>query len=233
MSNEALTFVMKLSVGSSSRKFVMMALANYADEHGIVYPSCAALEAITEMNRKTIINALSELCEAGHLSDTGERKGRTGQVIVYQINGLKSTENGTVPKTEQSQFSLLTVPKTGHEHLRDTTLKKEPKGSKKSDMDSDTNFAIFWSIYPKQRAGSKNKAYVAFIEAMKRFEPGKNRIAAFFAAVERYAASEEVARGYAKGAAAWLNDDRWTNEYKPFQSQQKKPAPARSGVITV
>jgi hypothetical protein len=33
-------------------------------------------------------------------------------------------------------------------------------------------------------------------------------------AVIRYAGSDEVARGYAKGAAAWLNDDRWKSIYR-------------------
>ncbi|MGI9345551.1 MAG: hypothetical protein ACR2PW_04720 [Gammaproteobacteria bacterium] len=32
-------------------------------------------------------------------------------------------------------------------------------------------------------------------------------------AVRSYAASAEVAQGYAKGAEAWLNDDRWRVDY--------------------
>ena len=39
-------------------------------------------------------------------------------------------------------------------------------------------------------------------------------------AVRNYAQSDEVARGYSKGAAAWLNDERWTTTYKPAQHVQ-------------
>ena len=122
MSNEAITYVMGLTIGNSSRKFVMIALANYANADGEAYPSCAALEQITEMNRKTILAATRSLCDSGFISDTGQRKGRTGQVIVYKINGLNSTENGTVPKTEQYRKRIVTVPKTGHGYP------KEPSG---------------------------------------------------------------------------------------------------------
>jgi len=31
--------------------------------------------------------------------------------------------------------------------------------------------------------------------------------------LEAYRTSSEVTRGFAKGAAAWLNDDRWTSKY--------------------
>jgi hypothetical protein len=33
--------------------------------------------------------------------------------------------------------------------------------------------------------------------------------------VKTYASSSDVTRGYAKGCAAWLNDDGFNNDYKP------------------
>ena len=67
----------------------------------------------------------------------------------------------------------------------------------------------FWKIYPKQRAGSMEKARLAFQKAVQR----GNSATEIIAAARAYAASREVRAGYAKGAAAWLNDDRFLSDY--------------------
>ena len=70
------------------------------------------------------------------------------------------------------------------------------------------DFSEFWEIYPKKRAGSREKALSAYLKATNR-----STIEEIYEGVRAYADSDEVARGYAKGAAAWLNDDRWRNDY--------------------
>jgi hypothetical protein len=124
MSNEAITWALGVKVDRSSAKFVLVAMANLANSDMTCFPSIPYLSDATCQDRKTVIENIKRLKDSGHISDTGARKGATGQVIVYQLN---STENGTikpiqtVPKTddnstvfpiEQSRFSLLTVPKT-------------------------------------------------------------------------------------------------------------------------
>lgn len=71
-------------------------------------------------------------------------------------------------------------------------------------------FVEFWNHFPKQRAGSKDRA---FLEWKKCIERGDVDEAGLIESSMRYAASEEVARGFAKGCAAWLKDDRWRNDY--------------------
>lgn len=80
-------------------------------------------------------------------------------------------------------------------------------------------FDEFWDQYPRQRRGAKDKAELAYRKAITR-DSADNVIAGLL----RYAASDEVARGFAKGAAAWLNDDRWLNDYsiKAVSSAEKK-----------
>ena len=73
---------------------------------------------------------------------------------------------------------------------------------------NDENFENFWRAYPKQRAGAKDKARTAWKNATKKVKPE-----ILIHACERYAKSDEVLRGYAKGCAAWLNDERWTTDY--------------------
>lgn len=147
MSNKALTWAFTQRGLRSTAKFVLVAMADCANEQGIFYGSLGYLGNATNQNRKTIIEALDHLEQHGYIVDTEKRTGRTGQVKVYQLevnrpesgdlfsresltstdpktepfvseddgNPIESTpangtENGTVPKTEQSQKSQETVP---------------------------------------------------------------------------------------------------------------------------
>jgi len=72
------------------------------------------------------------------------------------------------------------------------------------------SFEEFWKLYPKQRAGSKEKAYLSYCRALKEKRCTVERL---LESVKKYSHCEEVERGFAKGCAAWLNDDRFNNEY--------------------
>ena len=73
-----------------------------------------------------------------------------------------------------------------------------------------SDFEEFWKYYPKQRAGSKTKAYSSYCRVIKE---KRSTVEKLLASVKKYAISEEVKRGFAKGCSAWLNDDRFNNEY--------------------
>lgn len=90
MSIGAMAWVLKLEVGRSSEKFILVCLANYADERGICYPSTETLVRDTGQDRKTVTLNLQRLCESGLLRDTGRRIGVTGRVPVYQLVGMPS-----------------------------------------------------------------------------------------------------------------------------------------------
>jgi hypothetical protein len=86
--------------------------------------------------------------------------------------------------------------------------KPQAKNQKKEEGGNETQFQKFWDQFPRQRRGSKDKALQAYIKAIER-----DTEQSILAGTLAYAASDEVARGFAKGAQAWLNDDRWTNDY--------------------
>lgn len=111
------------------KKLVLLSLADRASEDHCAYPSMSRLVEDTEMDRKTVLKIIDELIEDGLIADTGERKGRTKQVKVYQLVGvngretvptteplqdenddLNSPNNGTVPTMEQSQQFHERVP---------------------------------------------------------------------------------------------------------------------------
>lgn len=101
--------------------------------------------------------------------------------------------------------------------MRSDARGEERRGVKKNKQKKENRFEEFWEQFPRQRRGSKQKAQSAYDNAIER-DTEDNIIDG----VLRYAASDEVARGYAKGAQAWLNDDRWTSDYS-IKPQSRMP----------
>lgn len=140
-----------------------------------------------------------------------QRVTRWGTVITicnydkYQLN-----ENTGNPPTN---------PQVTHDQPTGNPNKKELNTDNKINEDIESGFQEFWKLYPKDRAGSKEKAKAAYLKALTRAT--KEEING---AVEKYRTSSEVTRGYAKGAAAWLNDDRWTSDYRPDREVEKASA---------
>ncbi len=108
MSIKHLNKAFEANIQQSSLKFILVALADYANEVGEAYPTTETLCEKTALNRKTVLAGLTKLAELGFITDTLQRKGRTKQVRVWHINDTEngtlkasqkrnSTENGTVP----------------------------------------------------------------------------------------------------------------------------------------
>lgn len=107
MSIHALNWAFEQQVGPSSTKFILVCMANYANESFEAYPSIATICRLTSLDRKTVITGLARLVRRGFIADTGRRVGATRTIPVYKFNSAK---NGTIPKTEQSQNSVEAVP---------------------------------------------------------------------------------------------------------------------------
>lgn len=85
-------------------KFLLVAMANYADENGICYPSVRRLTEDTEQDRKTILKHIAKLESIHLLEDTNRRCGQTHSVPIYRLL-ISSPKSGTATTkpTEQSQ----------------------------------------------------------------------------------------------------------------------------------
>lgn len=95
------------------------------------------------------------------------------------------------------------------------------------EKETPTAFDLFWSAYPKYRAGSKDKARTAFEKAVKRAGVSAEQIVS---KAKEYAISEEATKNngqFAKGAAAWLNDDRFLQTYLPARNSVSALAASR------
>jgi DNA-binding transcriptional MocR family regulator len=93
MSRQARDWAWALDRVTPTQKFVILALAERADESGICWPSLRRLSAMTLLARSTVVLALGAL-EAGGLI-TRERGG-SGRSTIYRIC-VPGGEGGTPP----------------------------------------------------------------------------------------------------------------------------------------
>lgn len=153
-----------------------------------------------------------------------------GKTSSHSERGKKGAEKrwkNYIPKQEPNGHSYaLAMAKP----MANDSRGEEKRGEEKKEYTA--KFELFFSQFPKQRIGSKQKAFLAWKQAINRATEDE-----ILTGLESYAKSDEVKRGFAKGAAAWLNDDRWLNNYSNKFPALTKPEPRysdiKTGVITI
>ena len=86
MSIECLNKAIQRKFKPSGAKFVLVILANFANEDCESYPTIETLSNATGQDRKTVMVNLKLLVDSGLITDTGKRVGRTGLVPVYRLS---------------------------------------------------------------------------------------------------------------------------------------------------
>jgi hypothetical protein len=99
----AIQWAIDQNTGHSSAKFVLVILAHHANDHGTAWPSTAELIRTTELDRKSVIRALTRLAAKGLIHDTGQRKGSTGQIKVWKLGVDQPGLNLPTPKRARKQ----------------------------------------------------------------------------------------------------------------------------------
>ncbi len=134
MSVDATSWAWQQSVSKSTTKFVLLALADRAGADNCAFPSVETISRDTSLNRKTVISALKSLVADGFIKDTGQRKGSTQKVVVYELCGVvnrheakekkqyrkrNSSVNGTVPILDRNstENGAVNSPKNGTQNL--------------------------------------------------------------------------------------------------------------------
>lgn len=136
MSARAVHWAWEQRIKPATTKLVLMAMAEFANpESALCWPSMKAIEEMTGLNRKTVLSAIASLAKPreegglGVLTDTGNKMGRTMQIVVYRMSF--DPLSVSVPKTGQ----LETVPfsdgkspdfTSKESRKRDTEPTKEP-----------------------------------------------------------------------------------------------------------
>lgn len=134
----------------------------------------------------------------------------------YELFNERCQKNGEISRDYWKRMKSNDTERIPNDTERHPKLELEHKQEKKEIYKE--SFDRFWEEYPKQRAGSKQKAYQAYCKAIKEKRATEEQI---LEATRNYKTCDEVKRGYAKGCAAWLNDDRFNNEYVPEKEQSE------------
>ncbi len=221
MSIFAIQWAFSRQIKPGTTKFVLVAMADHANENGVTFPSIASLCKKTSLNRKTVINALARLSNAGIILDTGMRKGRTNQVIVYRlIMAENETENGTVKQslirtgsktgTVPALLIKSTVNTSKESQKRDTETSVKHQGNKKNNAHS--LFEEWYSHYPLKKA--KGQALKAF----NKIKPSESLVSAMIQALEQQKSEHELKKHHEgwvpdwKYPSTWLNGRCWEDE---------------------
>jgi biotin operon repressor len=171
---------------------------------GQVVTGRAALAEQTGLSEKQIRTALKNLEKTGEVAIKTTRQFSLISITKwadYQDRGQQRANEG--PTEGQQRATLKESKKVRREESKTPPI-APPRGGEPE------GFADFWEAFPRQRRGSKDKAKRAYAQALKRASAAE-----IAEGLELYVKSKDVADGYAKGAAAWLNDDRWADRPPP------------------
>ena len=133
------------------------------------------------------------------------------ELLKRSIISEKRSEAAKSKYTNAPANASANAPANGHTSTSTSTI-KPPKPPKSSFAD-DLWFIRFWEVYPTGRKGSKDKAYTAWMAAIKKTDPQKIVDAAL--AYSKHDDATKENGKYVKGTAAWLNDERWNDYDKP------------------
>jgi hypothetical protein len=135
MSIQALGWAFDQKEISSGKKFVLIALANYAGDTGLAYPSVHTICELTQQHDETVRKALADLVTEKVIKDTGKRVGATQQVKVYRLPEatwkMKTPENrslteGDVKAPRKPRQRPGKDPEKAGANLKPETVNQEP-----------------------------------------------------------------------------------------------------------
>lgn len=175
------------------------------DGQSVFSGSSKYIQEWLNISTPTVFAILKKLCEKG-LIEKIEKVVNGCHLCDYKIilDPLKKFNGGTKETLVGGTKETLV-----HNNIIDNT--NDNKKINKKEYSED--FELFWSLYPKQRKGNKDKANNAYCRVLKENRCTKEKL---LESVKKYSESKAVKEGYAKGCEAWLNDDRFNWHYEEF-----------------
>lgn len=213
MSNEAITAVSKSDIRPSGRKFVLMALADYADEEWSCFPSVKQLAFYTGQGEKTVRDHLDALDDAGIISRDRHRRddGTLGRYrfFIHRRNlPVAKFARGEKQPSPAANFATHNPHTNPHTSSLRSEVSRERVPSR---------FDDFWSLYPNK----VGKAY-----ARKKFDKALKVVSfdELMAGLGRYVAKTDD-RPWCN-PATWLHQERWGDQpadVQPRGSPSRRP----------
>ena len=198
MSFQAMAWAVALKLPTRD-KFVLVMMANYADEVGKCWPSLNRLSDDTGMSRSTVQLAIKALADAGLLRIEQRTQDGVSLPNHYFLNlgaVYREPVHGADDETTVYRQPVGGVPVIGNKPINEPI--REPIKDSIGQA-----FERFWSVYPRKIA--KGAAERAWDKAARVTPPD-----AIIAAVE--AAVWPADPQFIPHAATWLNQKRWLDE---------------------
>lgn len=190
-----------------SECFVLLALADYANDDGECWPSVDGIAKKCRLSERGVRKILRRLEDDGWIT-TAVGGGRHG-CNKYIINPEQGSPRNAVP------------PGTGVQKTRNGSAENPEHGSPEpsltikepSERARASRFDEFWAVYPHRGGVKRNRKGAAqkFALAVKRGVPEQTLIDG----AKRYATDRRVVDGYARDPTTWLNQEGWTDEVEP------------------
>lgn len=224
MSNEAINWAYQQEGIGAGAKFVLVALADYADQDWSCYPSQERLASMTEQGVRTVRRHLADLEALGLIrreqrrvdghrtsdrfyllpaktaaSQPANDDTPTGQIVQNQPAKLAG-----YPLEEPLENLLVTgTPET--DTLVGVLDPHRPTTSRATVAAVDVEFETFWKAYPRKVGkGAAVKAY----RAARR----KASLTEILAGLDAYRTNKPDWQDYAH-PSSWLNAERWADDY--------------------
>lgn len=187
-------------------KFVLVALADYADDEGMCYPSHKKTAKRTGASPDTVKRATRRLQAAGYLD-----------IIPWKRDNGSSTSNRyrlrvgvhTAPPLQSiPPGGYVSAPGEGGTSAPPMNPQLEPPVEPPTSAPADDAFARFWSAYPKKV--SKQAARKVWDRKIKTTDP--EDIIRGAETYARFVKAERTERRFMKDPDGWLNAGKWEDE---------------------
>lgn len=214
MSNAALTWAFETAVSPAAAKFVLVALADLADESHSCFPSQDRIAGSTGQSRDSVLRHLKTLEAQGFIvrQRRSTREGyRTSDRYFLRVGSPELPKWQSAYKADCAGLSGNTPENLSgrlqQEPSYDPSL--NPKRSVNGGAALEESFGRFWAAYP--RHVGKKAAAAAFARAVKRAGDAETVIEG----AGRYAADPHREDAFTAHATTWLNRDGWEDESLP------------------
>jgi hypothetical protein len=203
-----------------SGRAVLSILCDYADNSGICYPSINTISQASGLTRRTVITAISKLCEAGYIQKQGElyeNNGYKNNTYTLNLDNIIMTPsvNSTLPPSVKITPPLVQNlhPNTVNNNTKKNIQKKISRPELQPDK-LDADFERFWEAYPKRIGGSPKKpSKQKFMLIIKnKIATAEQMIAGAQAYANHLVKTGKANTEYVKQATTWLNGECWNNE---------------------
>ncbi|MCW3171409.1 helix-turn-helix domain-containing protein [Shewanella subflava] len=222
MSMELMVKAMKAKVGNPLRKLVLLKLADNANDHGECWPSYAYIAEQCEITRRSVMQHVKKLEEAGFLMRE-YRKGEKGNSSnVFHLNfDIKpdlpseyhspASERNSLPPSESGSPSSESnsPPLVNLVHPEPVTL--EPVNESLKDLCPKSSFKKFFMLYPNHRkGGSDSSAWKAWKSENLTVQDCEAAINWLLQAAERDPSWGVTANGqYILGVTKFIREKTW------------------------